>query len=305
MSRIVYSALAATVLLWASAFVGIRAALHSYSPGHLALLRYLIASLVLVGFALWKKQRLPDLRDVPGLVFLGAIGFTVYNLALNAGELTVTAASASFLVNTAPVFTALLAVIFLRERLSMAGWTGIGVSLVGAGIIAISSGEMGFGSFGPGAVLILAAALAQAGYFVAKKRYLTRYTPLEVTCYAIWFGTLLLVPFGKGLATAIMVAPSGATWAVVYLGLFPGVIGFLTYAVVLDRMPASVAAAFLYLVPVVTILMAFLWIGEVPSLGALGGGLVALAGVAILQRGSPPSRPAKRRSERSAPAVPP
>ena len=63
MSRIFYCALAAILLLWASAFVGIRTALHSYSPTHLALLRNLIASLVLVGFALWKKQRLPALRD--------------------------------------------------------------------------------------------------------------------------------------------------------------------------------------------------------------------------------------------------
>ena len=97
-----------TVTLWASAFVGIRAALGSYSPGQLVLLRFLVASIVLIGYACCVRMPLPMLRDVPQIVLLGLSGITIYNLALNYGETQVTAGVASFIVGTVPIWTGLI-----------------------------------------------------------------------------------------------------------------------------------------------------------------------------------------------------
>src|SRR5215472_10533032 len=94
-----------TVLCWASAFAGIRASLQAYSPAHLALLRYLSASLVLAGYAVVTRMPLPRGRDMLGLLLSGIVGIAVYNIALNYGELTVSAGIASFLINTVPVIT--------------------------------------------------------------------------------------------------------------------------------------------------------------------------------------------------------
>jgi drug/metabolite transporter (DMT)-like permease len=101
-------ALTATLLMWASVFVGIRSALGAYSPYHLALLRYLTASIILLGVQAVTGFRWPDARDLPQIFFLGLSGIAVYNLALNYGEINVTAVAASFIANTVPVITALL-----------------------------------------------------------------------------------------------------------------------------------------------------------------------------------------------------
>ena len=95
--------LGATLLLWSSAFAGIRAGLRAYSPLHLGLLRFLIASLVLLIYAGIAHFRRPELRDVPALIFSGAVGITWYNIALNYGEVRVSAGAASFLIASTPI----------------------------------------------------------------------------------------------------------------------------------------------------------------------------------------------------------
>src|SRR5215471_11678561 len=75
-------AVAITLVCWASAFPGIRAGLTAYSPGEVALLRYLVASAALAGFALATRMRLPTRQDVLPIALIGVIGISVYNLAL-------------------------------------------------------------------------------------------------------------------------------------------------------------------------------------------------------------------------------
>lgn len=116
------------ILLWASAFPAIRVALTAYSPEHISLLRLLIGSIVLLIIAVITKTPLPALKDIPAILLLGFLGFTVYQVALNYGEQTISAGVASLLVSTTPIFTALLAVFFYREKLGLWGWLG---SLVG------------------------------------------------------------------------------------------------------------------------------------------------------------------------------
>src|SRR5262245_55288201 len=82
-----YSSALITIVLWASAFAGIRVGLESYSPTSLALLRYLVASLVLLIIAIIRRRPLPQLRDIPAIALLGFLGFSAYNVALNMGEI--------------------------------------------------------------------------------------------------------------------------------------------------------------------------------------------------------------------------
>ena len=104
-------AIATSLIFWASAFAAIRLSLRSYSPGHLVLLRFLTASLILLVYALIVRMPMPKKKDLPAMFFLGFIGITVYHLTLAYGELTVSAGSASILVSSAPIFTALLAAV--------------------------------------------------------------------------------------------------------------------------------------------------------------------------------------------------
>ena len=133
-NRNAYIAAGLTVILWASAFAGIRAGLESYSPASVALLRYLVASVVLLVYAVYTKLPLPDRKDLPQIALIGFLGFSAYNVALNAGEVAVSAGTASFIVASAPIFMALFAVFFLGEKLSPQGWLGITISFAGGGI---------------------------------------------------------------------------------------------------------------------------------------------------------------------------
>jgi drug/metabolite transporter (DMT)-like permease len=274
--------LGTTLLLWASAFAGIRAGLTGYSPGQLALLRFVVASLALAIYAVASRMKLPEKRDIPGIVLTGLLGIGGYNLALNYGETSLGAGEASFMVNVGPIFTALLALAFLGENLRGWGWAGIAISFFGVSLIAFSK-DSGF-RFNPAALLVLLAALLQSLYFVLQKPYLQRYRPVEFTTYAIWAGTLGLLVFAPGLPGEISTAPPAATLAVIYLGIFPAALAYVTWAYVLARLPAVRAASFLYLVPGLATLIAWLWLAEIPGWIALLGGSLALCGVLVVNK---------------------
>lgn len=273
-------ALAAALVLWSSAFAGIRVGLTTYPPAQLALLRFLVASLTLAIYAAAAHFRRPQLRDVPLLALTGAFGITFYNIALNYGELSVSAGAASLLIASAPIWTALLATVALHERLTFLGWSGVLISF--AGVALIAAGEGGGFRLSLHALLIVAASIAAAIYIVMQKDLLRRLSALEFTAYSIWFGTLLLIPFGLGLPHTLAAAPLRPTLAIVYLGIFPGALAYVAWSYVMTHGSASSTASYLYLNPVLAIAIAWLWLGEIPRPISLVGGAIALGGVVIV-----------------------
>lgn len=274
-----YAALSVAIVLWAGAFVWIRAALEDYNVAHLTILRLAIAATALCALVAMRGAKLPAARDVPAILFLGLTGMALYQLMLNAGERTVPAATASMLINLSPVFTALAAHALLHERIGRRGWLGIAIAFVGASTIALA-GDGGFG-LRHGALLVVGAAVAQAAFFVAQKPLLRDYGSLELVAWAMIVGALVALPLAPGAGTAVADASAGSTLAVVLLGLGSSAVGFVSFAYAVSRIDVSRAASTLYAVPVVTIGIAWLWLGELPGAVSVLGGAIALAGVAI------------------------
>jgi drug/metabolite transporter (DMT)-like permease len=278
MSR-AWAAAALVVVLWASAFAAIRAALEGFTATELSVLRLAVASLALAAAAPFAARRRPALRDLPAIFAAGATGMTAYQLLLNSGERSVPAGTASLLVSTGPIFVAILAALTLGERLNRRERTGLAVAFTGALVIALGQG--GGVSLSGGALIVLAAAVSQAAFFVIQKPLLARYSAFEVTAYAMWAGTLLILPLGASVPSAVTHAGAEPLLAVALLALGASAVGFFAWAFASARLPIARLSASLYAVPAVAILVALVWLGELPSVASVAGGAIALTGVAI------------------------
>ncbi|WLV24912.1 DMT family transporter [Aciduricibacillus chroicocephali] len=276
----IFSAHFFTILFWGSAFPGIRHALSAYSPEHLSLLRLLIGSSILLIVSLFVKTPIPRLKDLPVIMLLGFLAFTVYHIGLNIGEQTVSAGIASLLVSMTPIFTAILAFAFHKVKLPIHGWFGALVSFIGVIVITIGGGNGGT-ALHIGIMFILIASIAECFYFVFQNRYLERYGFFPFTMYTIWAGTISMLIFSPGLFAEIAKAPFDATLTVVYLGIFPTVVPYFALAYVTSKTGATEATSSLYLTPAISYFIAWIFLGETPSIYQIGGSMIVLTGVFI------------------------
>lgn len=269
-----------TLVFWASAFSGIRAGLKAFSPGHLALYRFGVASLTLLGYLFMARVPVPPARDLLRIGLLSTAGISLYHALLNYGQLTVPAGTASLIVAAGPVITALLASRFAGETLRPLGWVGTGISLAGVALIVLGRGQDV--EFTRGALLVLAAAFFTSLYFVFQKPLLARMQPLHFTVWSLLLGTLPLLVFLPGLGAELRAAPLSAHLAVVYLGVFPSALAYVTWTYAISRVGASTTSSFLFVSPVLAILIAWALLGESLKPVTLIGGLIAVAGVVLV-----------------------
>lgn len=277
-------ALVTAIVLWSSAFVGIRAALQDYSPGGLALLRFFVAS-IFMGIIYW---RLPNrsrftFKDSILLLCSGAIGLGCYNLTLNYGEITVDSGIASFIIGQSPLLTLIFSVLFFGEKLNWSALLGILISVVGMSFIAIGQGgELRWGS---GLLYLLAATIISGFYSLIQRNFLKKYHAIDVTVLIIWGGTLLLLFYLPDMIHDFKKASLSSTAVVIYLGIFPAAMGYLAWSYALTVIPASRCMSFIYFMPIVSTFLGWLCLGEIPAVLSLVGGLIALLGVWVANKG--------------------
>lgn len=277
-------AIAVAILSWSSSFVFIRVCLKDYSPGDLALFRYLIVSAVMMIFyCQLKKRHTPTIREMIQLFFLGFFGIGLYMLALNYGETTVSASIASFMISMNPIVSLLFTAIFFNEKISNKRWLGVAVSMLGMIIIAADSFHHATFNYG---ILALVFAVFCAGvYNISQKPLLKKFHPIEVAAISAWCGTLVMLIFTPTLIHEIPQASLYATLSIVYLGVVPGAIGYLAWSYAIEsEIPASKTVLSLYALPLFSTVLGWMILREMPAATALVGGCIALLGALVATR---------------------
>ena len=279
-----------TVTAWGSAFVGIRAAGETLSPGALALGRLIVSLAILGTVAAVRRERLPGRLDLLWIATFGVLWLAVYSVALNEAERRVDAGTAAMLVNTGPILIAIFAGIFLREGFPPGLFAGCAVAFCGVVVIAFATTQSGARS-GLGVVLCIVAAFAYAVAVVVQKPVLARVSAFQVTWIGLAAATIACLPCAPTLATEAANADAGTIAWMVYLGAVPTALGFATWGFALRRTSAGRMGSLTYLAPPIAIVLGWAVLGETPPWLAAAGGALCLAGVALAR-----SRPRLRKA---------
>jgi drug/metabolite transporter (DMT)-like permease len=281
----VVAALCGVVVVWGVAFSGIKFLLRDIGPYSLTWARLVLAALAYtVALPFMSKRPVQRERgDGVRLILLGVFGAAGYHLAVNWGEQYVSAGLASLLVACMPAMVAVLAAIFLREHLSRRGIAGLVVAFAGVTVLALS-GEGALQARSIAGVLVtLLAPISWSAYTILSKPLAARYDGVRLNVIGAWVGVIVVTPFAAGSLHELSgLGASGWLW-LLYLGSFSTAGSYVIYAWALSRLPATVVASFVQLVPATSLLAAWVLLDEVPASTAVVGGALVVIGVALLQ----------------------
>jgi len=280
--------LISVIILWASSFIGIKLGLNSFSPEALALFRYLTASififLIYLGTSAKKK---PNLKQFMLLLGCGITGVTIYNLALNYAELSVSPAIASFVIGMMPVCSLIISVFVFKDKVKKRAWSCVAISVCGLFVILLAdlyhsqnlhASLLGF--------LSLVIAVVGMAIYTNIQRVLLKegFKPLEMTAWSIWLGTFCLLFFLPETIVQMAHASMEDILAVVYLGIFPAAIAYVGWGYAISKLPFTKVVTALYFSPVFVILMQWSILGEFPFWLTIVGGGISVFGALLLAR---------------------
>lgn len=281
------------MVTWSSAYAAIAYALAGFSPGEVAFGRMLLGSACFVLWMRLRKLAMPPAAAWPPLLALGVLGLAVYHLCLNYAETQIASGTAAIIIALAPAATAAASASWLHERLSARTVLGLVIALAGVVLVVLTSGKSV--SFEPKAALVLVSVLASAVYFTLQKPLSARYGAEATTTVTILGGALGALPFGIGLPHALLTAPFPRVAALIWLGLAPTFVGYLTWNMALHRASVSKVSSFIYFSTPLALLISWAWLGERPGWVTLIGGAIVVGGVVLTNtRGRPRERAVAR-----------
>lgn len=269
-----------TIILWGSAFPIIKIALNDFSAESLSAFRLILATIILLPFVIIKKLPTPELRDIPVIFILGFCGFVIYHTALNFGETLISAGISGILVSTTPIFSSALAYIFLKEHFSKWNWLSSLVAFIGISIISISKDDYTTINV-LGVFIILLASFSESLYFTFQKKYIEKYGFIAFTLYTIMASSPFMLIFIPEIINDIHGATFTSIVSVLYLAIFPTIIPYVLLAYIVKSVGVSDATMSLYLTPIVSLLLSYLLLDELPTTLAIIGGIITLLGVSL------------------------
>lgn len=288
---VLYLLLAFTILIWGNSFVLVKLAVDDgASPVMIAMARFIVASSVFGAFMLWKRPKWPDRVDLKTFTFLAFIGIGVYYVFQYYGvKFAGPSISAILVTLLCPVIIFLLSRVRLGERMNAQQKAGLAVATVGSFFV-ITDGSLSFISNRTeiiGGVFGVVCAVFWAIYTVEGKRIAIKYEPFTSTAILALMGTVMLIPFAAAEVQLAgpMKFPLTYFIAAIYLGVLCTVMGYVFWFKALTGLSASTTGASLYFEPVVTVIFAYIILGQGIGWVAAAGGVLVLLGMVSITRG--------------------
>ncbi|HEY7460942.1 MAG TPA: DMT family transporter [Gemmatimonadota bacterium] len=277
------------VFIWAANFSVVKAALAEFHPLAFNALRFLVASVALLAFLRGTHARLGfEPRHWRGLVALGLLGNTVYQILFIYGLDWTLAGNASLLLSTTPVFVMLLSTGLRHEEPGPAAWVGVALSVAGIALVVLGGAKaVRFGTATlRGDATMLVAAVAWSAYTVGSSGLVRRYGALPVTAATLWIGTAgLLAVSLPALAAQDWSRVRPAAWAaLIFSGLLSIAVAYVLWYASVERVGSSRTAVISNTIPVAALLIAWVTLGERPTWLHPAGTAAILGGVALVRK---------------------
>lgn len=268
-------------LFWSGAFIAGKIGVKEFSPVSLTFLRFLFASIIMfiIMIKYEKKDYKLDLKGVMIMLLLGIIGMAGYHILFFTALKYTSASKASMIAATNPLITTILAFFFLGEKLGLKRLIAIGIAFTGV-ILTISNWNLNIFlnfKFNYGDLIMIIAVSCWAIYSIISKKVMDRYSPLILTTYSFIVCTLVLLPFvlKEGILSIIKSSSLSSWLAIVYMAIFPTVIGYLIQQIAIKRIGTSKTSIFINMVPIFSIILAALILNEAITIfNILSGGII-------------------------------
>ena len=272
------------IIFWALAFVFTRLGLQYFDVYSLSFLRYLVASITLLVIICFIKINRPKKEDLFSFILSGALGFFLYVILFNKGTALVSAATSSIIIATVPVFTALLATFFYKEKLKIYQWIAIGIEFMGILVLTLMNGSF---SINEGVLWLLIAALCLASYNILQRKLTKTYSALQASTYSIFFATIMLCIFLPGSINKAIHAPLIQMLYVLILGVFSSAIAYIAWAKAISLAEKTTYVSnYMFVTPFLTTILGFIMINEIPDKATILGGIIILSGLFIFNKES-------------------
>jgi drug/metabolite transporter (DMT)-like permease len=269
-----------TVFLWASAFPLTKMALSYYTPNALGFIRCSIAAVFLLIIGTSNHIRLPHKKDIPWFFLSGGLGFTCYMITFNIGIQTLTSATSSIIIATTPIMTAVIASFFFKEKIKVLGWFAILTAFIGVLILLLWEGVF---SINIGLIWTFGAASVFCGYnFLNRKLSGMGYSALEIVTYSMCCGAILLSVFAPQGVLQVMAAEPKYLLLGLYLGMMPSALAYFFWGKALSLAnKTNDVTNFLFVSPLLSTILGFILLKEVPNLGTFVGGAIIIFGIIL------------------------
>jgi drug/metabolite transporter (DMT)-like permease len=284
------------ILFWGSSFVVVKIALgEGLTPISIATFRFLTAGgLFLMSILIEKRIKrnyrlLVEKKDFPTLLFLALTGVTLFFIIQYTGIQLAGASIAAILVCLlSPVLITILSAILFKEHLVKKQVSGIGIAALGTAIV-VTGGTINLSShqeFLLGSLILLFTPVLWAIYSIVGKKIMDRYSPFIVVAYVNVLGGLCLIPFSLAENSFFQIFAIGLySWlAILFLAVTCSLLGYYIWFYVMKHVEAAITSSFLFAEPLVTVLFAFMFVGEELSTFILAGGVLIFVGVYLVAR---------------------